>query len=278
MDTTCAVVLILLLNLCAVIGNATVFVWRCRKGNNERCSILSMMIVHLAFFDFICGAHCVTNGGLTLANVFNATNGTISVTAYETYKRTMSYPLAVYFASLYTSNWMTLFIAIYSLAVISPWKRRTIRIIAGVSFLVAWMTFASSLAANGYMIHMSTAATVHPGNKTYTIEAAFWSLYSTPEIRYLFVCECLSAGFVIITGGLYLLVVLPRVKKWKNMNRSYGEQSFTKNFSRLRGRLLAVVCVNFLCTLGLIAFMGSCRALIVDYSFKNAPSLQRMLN
>ena len=262
-------VLVFLLNLCAVIGNVTVFVWRCRKGNNERCSILSMMIVHLAFFDFICGAYYVYNGGLILANVFNVTNGTISATDYETYKRMLSCPLAAYFASFYTSDWMTLSIATYSLAIITPWKSSTTRIIGGVSFLVAWMIFVSSLAANGYMMHLSTAATVKldSGNKTHTLEWAFWSLFSTSEIRYLFVCKVLSAGFVIITGGLYLLAVLPRVRQWEHMNnRSFERQSLS---SGLCGRLLAIVLVNLSCTLFLIGFLVSCwDNLLYKYSIK----------
>ena len=183
MDTAVSV---LLLNMCAVIGNVTVFVWRCRKRSNERCSVLSMMIVHLAFFDFICGAYYVYGVGLALANVFNVTNGTVSAADHEKYVALAS-PFALYFASFYTSDWITLSIAVYSLAVIIPWKQRTTRIIAGISFLLAWVLFASAATVNVYIL--SRPAESHLGNKTAVQSGrVYWSMYTvgTPKFLKLF--------------------------------------------------------------------------------------------
>ena len=255
-------IIVLLLNFCAVIGNLAVFVWRCRKENKERYSILSMMIVHLAFFDFICGAYYLYND-FTGPDVYNITNGTLSATDYAKFKK-QSYPFVFYLASFYTSGWITLSIAVYSLAVITPWKRCTTRIIAGILFLLAWIIFASATTANEYII--SSEAKLDPGNKT--TRWGVWSMrvYLSLETRYLFVCECLYAGFVIITCGVYLLAVLPRVSRWNNVNRSSGEQSTS---SGLRARLLAIVIVNLLCALLVIGFLASCWHLIAKNSSKN---------
>ena len=257
MDTTVGSVLILLLSLCAVIGNLAVFVWRCKKGNNERCSILSMMIVHLAFFDFLCGAYYVYDAGLALANIPNITNGTVSSTDDDMW---IKIPLVVYLASFYTSGWVTLSIAVYSLAVIIPWKRRTTQIIAVISFLLAWMVFASTVTAN-ILIVSSEWKLLYSGNKTIRRGNVLRTFYTISETRYLFVCECLDVVFVTITIGLYLLAVLPRVRRWRNMNRSSGGQSL---IGGLRGRLLAIVIVNLLCTLLLICYLSSCWDVLVE--------------
>lgn len=245
------------LSLCAVLGNIAVLVWRCRRGNSHRRSILSIMIVHLALFDFISGAYIVFFQSLEASSVSSRHSGTFSRTAHVL-DTTCIYTATIFIASVYTSDWMTFSIAVYSLGTIIPWRAFVTRVIAGLAFLMAWLIFLVAALFEADLIYMGMPELV-PSMFPNTSDALFCTLSESPwpnrqQIKYFFAFQCLSTGLMTIGGSVYLLAFIPRIKRWSSLHGV----SEARSLVGLHGRLIAVVFVNALSTLMSLGFVVNC--------------------
>lgn len=245
-----------LLGLCSVLGNITVFVWRCRHRNEQRWSVLSILILHLAFFDLICGAHLVFFESVVISGVVDHSNGTFPYSAYVVSK-VCYYSTILFIASGYTSAWVTLSIAIYSLGMIKHMRVAMIHIIGGILLLVTWMIFSASIIIQTRILDVPKPAF----NVTAVLFCTFSTLLSYGEIEYILVFQCLSSGLVVICGGLYLLAFIPHIQQWRKNVQNIPK---TTSLFGFHGRLLAVVFVNALCSLAVTSLMVSCSISIFE--------------
>ena len=108
-----------------LIGNALVVLWRCTRPRPQRGSVLSIAIIILAVADFLYCVHLIMLEGPVAGKVFGGLNLTVSSELNDICKASGNISLL----SCSTAMWMTLNIALYSFQALTAWTKVVLQLL-----------------------------------------------------------------------------------------------------------------------------------------------------